>query len=33
MKNRSEPCHVAQTAEVVAGIKAVDVQEMIYLAI
>ena len=33
VKNRSEPCHVAQTAEVVAGIKAVDVQEMIYLAI
>ena len=33
VKNRSEPCHVAQTAEVVAGINAVDIQEMIYLAI
>lgn len=29
VKNRTEPCHVAQIAEVVAGIKGVDVKEVV----
>ena len=29
VKNRTEPCHVAQIAEVIAGIKGVDVEEVV----
>jgi len=29
VKNRTEPCHIAQVAEVVAGIKGVDVREVV----
>ena len=29
VKNRTEPCHVAQVAEVVAGIKGLDVREVV----
>jgi TatD DNase family protein len=29
VKNRTEPCHVAQVAEVVAGIKSLSVEEVV----
>ena len=29
VKNRTEPCHVAQVAEVIAGVRGIDVEEVV----